>query len=287
MANLDWYKIFLEVAECKNITRASENLYISQPAVTKCIKLLEKDLGVQLFKRTHSGVELTEYGRAIYSDAKSSISKLDGLQKVVDEIKSGTKGELKIATTTSNAGQLLAGQIESFCKTNKEIELRIIRIGEDSIEQALDSFDYIFCDKEFAPKSSIPVFDYEVKYNFIASANSKIENIDESTINNYNFVLINKTYTSRTNIDNFFRGQGISLHSKYEVDNYATAVKLVKNGLGIGIVNPDYFEKEINSGEIKVVPSSISISPRHLSLIKSTSKNQTTASKMFENLFNK
>lgn len=285
MANLDWYKVFIEVAECGNITRASENLYISQPAVTKCIKMLEQDLGAPLFVRMHSGVALSEYGKAIYADAKKHIEGLENFTKIISEVKNGTKGELKIATTTSNAGQLLAGQIETFCKNNPEIELRIIRISEDNIVSAFDSFDFVFCDKEYAPKISTSVFEYDVKYAFIASAKSSISTIDKSSIKTCNFVLINKTYTSRANIDNHFRSLGCPLHAKYEVDNYATAVKLVKNGLGVGIVNPDYFENEIKNNEIKVIDSSISISPRRLCLVKSKNNIQTTAAKMFEELF--
>ena len=97
MVNLDSYKVFIEVANSGSITRASENLFISQPAVTKCIKMLESDLGTPLFDRKHNGVALNEYGRAIYEDAKKSIAKLENLEKIVNEVKAGTKGELKIA----------------------------------------------------------------------------------------------------------------------------------------------------------------------------------------------
>ena len=51
MANLELYKIFIEVARQKNITRASQNLNISQPAVTRHIKNLENELNIVLFNR--------------------------------------------------------------------------------------------------------------------------------------------------------------------------------------------------------------------------------------------
>ena len=284
MANLDWFKIFLAVADSGSITRASENLYISQPAVTKCIKQLENDLGAPLFFRKHNGVALSEYGKAIYKKAKQSVETLESFESLIADVKNGQNGELKIATTTSNAGQLLASPIEQFCKTYPSIKLRIIRTSEDDILHSLDNFDFVFCDSELAPKTSESVFDYSVIYRFISSKNSPIKKIDLSNISNLNFVLINKTYSSRANIDNYFHSVGIELLAKYEVDNYATAVKLVKNGLGIGIVNPDYFENEIASGEIKIIDSSISIKPRLLSLVKQRENAQSFAASEFEKM---
>ena len=56
MTNLNLYRIFCEVAKTQNITKASDNLYISQPAVSSAIKELENDLGGQLFIRKNKGV---------------------------------------------------------------------------------------------------------------------------------------------------------------------------------------------------------------------------------------
>ena len=73
MINLELYKIFVLVAKEKNITKASEILHISQPAVTKHIKNLEDELQVRLFNRTNHGIELTKEGKAIYDEIKESV----------------------------------------------------------------------------------------------------------------------------------------------------------------------------------------------------------------------
>ena len=61
---------FLCVAEAGSFNRASEKLYISPPAVIKQINLLEESLGLELFVRTHRGLQLTEAGRSLYQDAR-------------------------------------------------------------------------------------------------------------------------------------------------------------------------------------------------------------------------
>ena len=63
--NYELYKIFYTVAKNKNITSASKELLISQPAISKSIKNLEEQLGGQLFVRTKRGVVLTEEGKEI------------------------------------------------------------------------------------------------------------------------------------------------------------------------------------------------------------------------------
>ncbi|MBR2023290.1 MAG: LysR family transcriptional regulator, partial [Clostridia bacterium] len=62
MVNLDLYKVFYTVAKCGSLTRAAEELYISQPAVSRSIKQLETQLGVPLFTRTHRGMQLSAQG---------------------------------------------------------------------------------------------------------------------------------------------------------------------------------------------------------------------------------
>ena len=76
MINLELYKIFVFVAKEGNITKASEKLNISQPAVTKHIKNLEEQLGVTLFKRNKYGMELTDKGRELYKEVSESILKI-------------------------------------------------------------------------------------------------------------------------------------------------------------------------------------------------------------------
>ena len=59
MVNLDLYKVFYTVARCGSLTKAADELYISQPAVSQAIKQLENQLGTPLFNRKNSGMELS------------------------------------------------------------------------------------------------------------------------------------------------------------------------------------------------------------------------------------
>ena len=87
MINLELYRIFYVVAETKNITKASEILNISQPAVTKHIKNLEEQLGNPLFIRTKKGVILNEYGEKIFLNVKQALNLLSESEKEISKYK--------------------------------------------------------------------------------------------------------------------------------------------------------------------------------------------------------
>ena len=87
MINLELYRIFTIVASERNLTRASAILHISQPAVTKHIKNLEKELQVTLFNRNKYGMELTEKGQALYNEIKDSISLLTNIDTKFKEVR--------------------------------------------------------------------------------------------------------------------------------------------------------------------------------------------------------
>ena len=76
MVNLELYKIFVIVANELNVTKASEKLNISQPAVTKHIKNLENIIGITLFKRSNKGLMLTEVGLELYESLKNPINEI-------------------------------------------------------------------------------------------------------------------------------------------------------------------------------------------------------------------
>ena len=81
MVNLELYRVFYAVARCGSLTKAAEELYISQPAVSQAVKQLENQLGGKLFIRTHRGMELSEPGgRQMFEAVEQALRILDGAE---------------------------------------------------------------------------------------------------------------------------------------------------------------------------------------------------------------
>ena len=77
MVNIELYRVFYTVAKCGSLTRAAEELFISQPAVSQAIKQLESQFGVSLFNRTHRGMELSVHGKMVFKQVEEALALLD------------------------------------------------------------------------------------------------------------------------------------------------------------------------------------------------------------------
>ena len=69
IANLEYYKVFYYTVKCGSVTRASEELSLSQPAVSQSLKQLERILGIRLLKRTSRGISPTAEGKLLFSSS--------------------------------------------------------------------------------------------------------------------------------------------------------------------------------------------------------------------------
>ena len=116
-------KYFIEIAEQRSFTSAARTFYVSQPALSKQVKLLEEELGFTLFNRSVRGVELTKKGRALFEDLKPLFHQIDktvGLYKQFDHIRFGS--------TPMLSSYFLPGYYEELEYTNLDVTV----VQEDS-----------------------------------------------------------------------------------------------------------------------------------------------------------
>ena len=107
--NIDFelYRIFYVVANHCNITKASEELNISQPAISKSIKNLEEQLGGQLFVRTKRGVVLTSEGKEFYNYIKQAIEYINNAENKFTDLINLETGNIKIGINTTLTKEFL------------------------------------------------------------------------------------------------------------------------------------------------------------------------------------
>src|SRR5919106_1652029 len=96
LSELPRTEAFVRVARAGSISRAAEELYVTQPALTARIQALERSLGSELFVRSRHGSRLTEAGRALLPHAERALSALRRGQEAVAEVASGGGGRLTI-----------------------------------------------------------------------------------------------------------------------------------------------------------------------------------------------
>ena len=88
MVNLELYRVFYTVAKCGSLTKAAQELYISQPAVSQAIKQFENQLGVSLFNRTHKGMDLSASGgKLIFKQVEEALKLLEDAESKLTGIR--------------------------------------------------------------------------------------------------------------------------------------------------------------------------------------------------------
>ena len=123
--NLNYYKIFYEVAKTGSISKAAENLYISQPAVSKSISNLESSLNTVLFNRSSRGVYLNDEGVLLYTHLKSAFESINRAEDELGRINELGIGELRIGVSTSLCKHILLSYLKSFIAKSPHIKIVI------------------------------------------------------------------------------------------------------------------------------------------------------------------
>ena len=280
MTNLNLYRIFCEVAKQKNITKASEVLFVSQPAVSSAIKELENELGGQLFIRQNKGVVLTSYGQDIYNKVAPNIENLEKIEHYFEDINALKNGFLRIGTNTSNTNQIIGAYLTKFASIYPNVKIKMTRDSQENLIKQLSEqqIDIIYIDNEEIGDFNI-VESYNIEYQLIGNKEF-YEKYQNEPIDVYNFpvediILPNEINTSRKLIENYLKQLNIIVKPKYEVDSYTILYELVKNGLGIAFVNAEYYKDKINN-EVFIINSNIKFIARKINAVyNKKSKNPT------------
>ena len=123
--NLNNLKYFYEIANTRNITKASENLTVSQPALTRAVKQLEDELNVILFHRSKKGVILTHEGEILYEYTKQMFQNLVSTISVINERREDG-GHLYIGATTTNFLEPILPTLDRFRVLYPNINIEIV-----------------------------------------------------------------------------------------------------------------------------------------------------------------
>jgi LysR family transcriptional regulator, repressor for citA len=138
-----WLKTFITAAKFENFREASEELFLTQPAVTKHIKRLEDHLHIQLFNRTGKHVSLTPAGYKFLPAAVKIIQKYEEEMEAFEGWKQGYKRKLIIAVAPQIAASILPSLLRSFIDQHPSIEviINVVRSFEVGEEVSLGKAD--------------------------------------------------------------------------------------------------------------------------------------------------
>ncbi len=256
-ATLRQFKVFEMVARHLSFTRAAEELFLTQPAVSMQIKQLEDNLGLVLFERLGRKIYLTEAGKEIYRLSREITIKLEETASVIDEMKGSEGGHLVVSVASTVqyfAIRLLAGFRQHYPNVNLSLKVTNRKKLLQLLEQ--NETDIVLM--------GTPPENCDLKYEFlldnplviIAPPNHPLQNqknISLETLKNHTFLMREQGSGTRTSVEKFFAERGISVSASMEMNNNS-AIKLgVETGLGLGIVSSHTIDTELESGRLIVL----------------------------------
>ena len=241
MIDFELYRIFVAVAEEENITKASDKLNISQPAITKQIKNLENQLSIKLFERKSKGVVLTEEGKKLYEKLINPIEELNKIDKQMNKQKT-----INIGTHNHMGSCVFGNVINNYCLKYPDVNLNLVCEENFEMMRKLKNkeLDIIFSKKD---NNEILEGIKYIKLGYlhdviIASKNSEFAN-KELTLENIEdqIIYVPRTYAQVVSrIKELTSGKNLKLKNS----SYKTILKLASSGSVLGLITREYVEDE-------------------------------------------
>ncbi len=280
MVNLDLYRVFYTVAKCGSLTRAAEELYISQPAVSQSVKQLENQLGVSLFNRTHRGMELSaQGGKVIFNEVERALKLLFDAENRIGEMKASATGTIRIGASDTIFEYFLADKIVDYHERFPAVKIELrADFTPDTIENLkANRVDVAFVNLpiEIDPELRLDesngrlndIFIVGEKYKKLADGEQSLASLKE-----YPLVFMDKNTVARRSLSNFCGSVGVELTPSIEVGSWDLMKRLVARGMGVGVIPKEYAQRELEEGNLFEVKTDISLPVRSVGMLLPTNQ---------------
>jgi LysR family transcriptional regulator of gallate degradation len=137
MIDLRQLEYFLKIAERRSFTAAAVDLRITQPSLTKSIRLLEQDLGVQLFRRLPRGVELTPFGVSLARHARSVRVQVKEALSEIESLRQGVSGRITVGAGPSWLRRLLPRAVGQLIEERPLVRIQVVGGFDEALLRGL------------------------------------------------------------------------------------------------------------------------------------------------------
>ena len=237
-----------------NVSATAQSLFTSQPGISKQIRLLEDELGVEVF--TRSGKHLTRVtpaGEAILKTAGEILRKVETIKQAAQEFSDEKRGSLSIATTHTQARYALPPSIETFIEKYPEVSLHMhqgtpMQISELAADGTVDFAIATEALELFSDLLMMPC--YRWNRCIVVPKDHPLARVGELTLEDvasYPIVTYVFGFTGRSKLDDAFYDHGLSPKVVFTAADADVIKTYVRLGLGIGIVAKMAFDENADS----------------------------------------
>lgn len=264
---LDYYKIFYETARHASFSIAARHLYISQSAISQCIRQLEADLNSKLFVRSRRGVELTKEGLLLFQKVESAINLIEQGETLLAKLNHLESGSLTIAAGDTVTKHFLLPYLEKFHKLYPEIRIEMANSYSSRLLQ------FVKEGKAELAFINLPVEDtelciepcFQIHDIFVCGSEYKTKkNYTWSEIAQEPLILLEPNSASRHYLDKNFASKHISLSPQIEIAVHDLLIQFASIHLGVSCVVEEFSKDAINKETIKKMELTPPLPPRSI-----------------------
>ena len=254
--NLEYYRIFYYVACNQSFTQAASKLCISQPAVSQAIKLLEKNLGSELFVRVPKGVRLTPEGEMLFQYIKRGYETIEMGETQFRKMLDLENGEIRIGASDMTLQFYLLRYLELFHSKYPKIKVNVTNAPTpETIEYLEDgTIDFGIVSSPITVQNNLnvkevqPIRDIFVANHRYKELQGKILSYD--VLREYPIICLESKTSTRAYMDQFLQENNVVLEPEFELATSDIIVQFALRGLGIAHVVSNFAEKYLESGEL-------------------------------------
>lgn len=247
------FNFFLALVSERNITKAAQTLYVSQPLLSRYLKELESELGCRLFERNKHPLKLTDAGEMYLQYILKLRSMENELYNSLQEIGAATRGSVKLGISSWRASYLIPEIIPGFHSKYPNISIELFEGSQDELARMMEDEIIDFCvlhSPNSYNKLKNEFIAHEEIYIAVNSSNKVIQSFSNTSINKYNYylpvsidlldcmdyIMLNDNQNLTKYIYLYFGKHGIKPRIIFRTSYIDTARGLVENGFGATFV---------------------------------------------------
>lgn len=279
-------QVFESVARHLNHSRAAEELYLSQPAVSMQIKQAENAVGLPLFDQVGKKLHLTEAGSELLRCARSILQQMQEMESVFDEMKGLERGQLNISVV-STANYFMPKLLAKFIQAHPKIQVSLSVANRDTVIKLLVENIADLAIMGQPPEGSDMRAEAFMENPLVVIASPKHPLAQASKIHprqlaNETFLLREQGSGTRGVVERFFKSHKFALPKHMEMDTNEAIKQSVQAGIGIGIISRHGIELELETHRLVVLDVEHFPIVRHWHIVHRKDKRPSTAAHEFE-----
>jgi DNA-binding transcriptional LysR family regulator len=256
MITIKHLRIFCEVAKTKSMSKAAENLFISQPSVSTKLQEIEKYYNVTLFQRHSKTLGISEEGKIFYEQAKKILDELDNLDNIF--FHNRHEITIRIGTTLTTGSTVLPTILNSIKSNHPSMNFRVIVDNTQEIENKLldNQLDIAIVEGDINNEyiTSTPIIPDMM---ILACSNKhpiaykKI--ITPEELAHQSFILREKGSGTRAMLEQYLISNKVPYHITWESRSWESIKQAVINNQGITLISARLIEEELRNQKLKTI----------------------------------